>query len=465
MKKVILLVLLIFFALTIFKTTSFKETIYASKSVDIESERLIVKFRRFTPNIFREKALESAKANYSEDLRLSDTKVIQVPKGEFSNAAKTLKKNIFVEYVEQDFIAETQEMPNDPYFPNQWGLEKINAKGGWDKSHGLNSIDVAIVDTGVNNSHPDLAGKISASVNCIYSSCPGFTTNDPDGHGTHVAGIAAGITNNSQGIAGLLWEGRIMSVKALDDTGNGYYSWIANGIVWAADNGAEVINLSLGGNSNSSTLANAVTYAWNKGSVLVAAAGNSSSTSPKYPAYFSNVIAVSATDQNDAKAYFSNYGSWVELAAPGVSILSTYENGYEYLSGTSMATPFVSGLAALIFAQNPLWDNKDVRTQIESTADKIDGTESFWQFGRINVCKALGCIISGLTPTPTPGVLPTATLTPTSNPTPIPSLTPTLTSTPTLTPTPSPTPSVTPTPTPQNLPWWCKYVPWHYTCQ
>ena len=240
-----------------------------------------------------------------------------------------------------------------------------------------------------------------------------------------------------------------MSVKVLDNNGSGYYSWIANGIIWAADNGAKVINLSLGGTSSSFTLQNAVNYAWNKGAVVVAAAGNRNSTSRFYPAYYSNSMATAATDQNDKKASFSTYGSWVDVAAPGVDIFSTYNNdGYVTLSGTSMAAPFVSGLAGLIFGFHPDWNNIQVRDKLQSSSDQIPGTGSYWTYGRINACKAVDCIL-----------LPTPTITPTPTPTPIP--TPSITPSP----TPEPTPIPTPTPTPTSKPWWCKYIPSHSLCQ
>ena len=249
-----------------------------------------------------------------------------------------------------------------------------------------------------------------------------------------------------------------MSVKALDDGGSGYYSWIANGIIFAADNGAEVINLSLGGTSSSSTLLSAINYAWNKGVVVAAAAGNDGRSRKLYPAYYSNSIAVAATDSNDKKASFSNYGNWVDEAAPGVNIFSAYKNDYANLSGTSMATPFVSGLAALLFGQNPGWSNAQVRNRIESTADRIPGTGTYWVHGRINACEAVGC--ASVAPTPT------ATATPSPIPTSIstqePTLTPTATSSPESTPSPSPTTTPTPTPTPK--PWWCVYVPNHTSC-
>jgi len=437
-----------------------------------EKVRVNLRFKNFTPNIFRKKLLSNYQ-NFRE-LKLKNTFSIEVPKFEADKLIASLNKNIWVEFAEEDYVAYKVDIPNDLYFPDQWGLVKIQAKEGWDVTHGSKNINIAIVDTGINYKHPDLAGKISQSVDCISSSCPPYQTPDPDGHGTHVAGIAAAATDNSYGIAGVSWEGSLMSVKVLDDKGRGYYSWISNGIIWAVDNKADVINLSLGGSYPSAILRDSIKYAWDKGVVIVAASGNSGSSSPFYPAYYSWTIAVAATDSSDKKASFSNYGeSWVDVAAPGTSILSTYQDGYAYLSGTSMAAPFVSGLAALVKSLHPDWGNQKIREKIEQTADIISGTGTLWRWGRINVCKALDCQGLEITPTSFFTSTPTVSLnTPTPTPTPTLSASPTPTPfVPTNSPSPTPistltpTPTLFPTPTPGNLPWWCKYIPWHYTCR
>ncbi|MBI4153546.1 S8 family serine peptidase, partial [Candidatus Woesebacteria bacterium] len=268
----------------------------------LDSERLIVKFSPITPRFYRENLVSSYGLFQGEALRLKDTLVLKVPKKRIAEIIGRLNKNFSVEYAEIDFWAEALEVPNDPRFSEQWGLTKIQALSGWDITHGGAGVDIAIIDTGINLNHPDLGSKIILSVNCTISGCPSQTTTDPDGHGTHVAGIASAVTNNSIGVAGLAWEGRLISVKALDDTGGGYYSWIANGIILAADNGAEVINLSLGGSFPSLTLENAINYAWGKGVVIAAAAGNNGRNTRIYPAYYANTIATAATDSNDKKA-------------------------------------------------------------------------------------------------------------------------------------------------------------------
>jgi thermitase len=320
--------------------------------------------------------------------------VVKVPKGQEKEKAKAYSANGRVAYAEPDFVAEAMGSPDDPGFVNQWGMVKIQAPQAWDITAGSPSVSIAILDTGVDIDHPDLANKFISNVNFSDSA----TSDDAYGHGTHVAGIAAAITNNGVGVAGLGYSCSIMNVKVLGDTGAGAYSWIASGIIWAADNGAEIINLSLGGSSASSTLEDAINYAWSKGVVIVAAAGNNGDTTPFYPAYYTNCIAVAATDANDAKTSWSNYGDWVDLAAPGLNIYSTLkENGYGYKSGTSMASPHVAGLAGLVFtmvadSNGNGFLNDEVRSQIQVTCDNIGlgGIGS----GRINAYRAVQTTIA-----------------------------------------------------------------------
>ena len=429
------------------------------------SDRIIVKFQPIVSDLTSNSVINQLPINGKENLRLKDTIVIHVPKGQGEALAQKLSKNPDIQYVEQDFMAKASDIPNDADYSNQWGLPQILAPQAWNVTHGSPSTLIAIDDTGIDGLHPDLSGKIVARAN--------FTT-DPDvdnnGHGSHVAGIAAADTNNGIGIAGTGYNTKLLSVKVLDSTGSGYYSWIANGITWSADNGAKVINLSLGGTASSQTLQNAINYAINKGVVVVAAAGNNGTFIPFYPADYTNVVSVAATDNNDHKASWSNYGQWVTLAAPGVNIFSTYQGGYAYLSGTSMATPFVSGVAGLIWSVHPSWTESQVVNKLETSADKILGTGTYWKYGRLDACNAVDC--TGVTTTPTPTLIPTATptLIPTATPTIAPTATPTQIPTPTATSAATPTPTViptlipTPTPTPAK-PWWCSYVPWFAQCQ
>jgi len=340
------------------------------------------------------------KATVKAQIAQIRVKVLKVPEGKVETIVNALSHNPNVEFVEPNYLAEPSVIPNDPSFGQQWGLTKIQAPGGWDITRGGTTVKIAILDTGIDQNHPDLAGKIVANRNCTSSA----TADDQYGHGTHVAGIAAAVTNNAAGVAGVGYDCRLMNVKVLGDNGSGAYDWIASGICWAADNGAKVINMSLGGGGGSDTLLNAVNYAWGKGCVIVASAGNSNTTAASYPAYYTNCIAVGASDQNDQRASFSNYGSaWVDVAAPGVSIYSTIPNHANYIStnylggvlnygslnGTSMASPFVAGLAGLLWASGAA-TNTAVRQRIENCCDPA-GT---WVAkGRVNVPKAIGAVV------------------------------------------------------------------------
>jgi thermitase len=209
-----------------------------------------------------------------------------------------------------------------------------------------------------------------------------------------VAGIAAAVTNNARGIAGLGFDSVLMNVKVLNDDGSGTWSAVANGIIWAADNGANVTNMSFGGTSHSATVEDAVNYAWGRGVVLVAAAGNNNSSTLVYPAAYVNVIAVGATDRNDARASFSSFGTRVDVAAPGVDILSTFprdrrgRDRYAWRSGTSMSAPFVAGLAGLVWTTGWGTSNAAVRDRIEETVDPITTDQPIG--GRINAARAVG---------------------------------------------------------------------------
>jgi len=363
---------------------------------DFSSQQILVKFK---PDVTLPEATEIHRqlgGQVKETIPGIGVQVVTVPKGQEKAKAKAYSSNARVAYAEPDFVAQAVGSPDDTGFGNQWGMVKIQAPQAWEVTTGSNSIKIAIVDTGVDLDHPDLANKVISNINFSNSA----TTDDVYGHGTHVAGIAAAITNNGIGVAGLGYSATIMSVKVLDDTGIGAYSWIVSGIIWAADNGAEIINLSLGGSYASSALEDAVNYAWSKGVVVVAAAGNNGDTTPSYPAYYTNCIAVAATDANDAKASFSNYGDWVDVAAPGVSIYSTLkDNDYGYKSGTSMASPHVAGLAALVFtmvgdSNGNGFLNDEVRSQIQATCDDIGvsgiGSGRINAYWAVQTCTATG---------------------------------------------------------------------------
>lgn len=277
-------------------------------------------------------------------------------------------------------------LPDDPQIARQYAWNTIGGYRGWASGIGAPQVVIAIVDTGVDPSHPDLAGKLVPGYDFVDND---RIAEDGAGHGTHVAGTAAAITNNGIGVAGTCPGCSIMPVRVLGNDGLGYESSVIAGIIFAADNGAHVINLSLSG-SASKAQEDAINYAWAKGVVLTCAAGNDGSASSRdaYPAASPNCMAVAATDSTDAKAQFSNYGTWVDIAAPGVNIYSTWlKGGYNTISGTSMATPHVAGAAGLLAAKG--LNNIQIRAHLEATADKIAGTGVFWAAGRLNIQSAM----------------------------------------------------------------------------
>lgn len=343
-------------------------------------------------------------------------------------AAARLRRRADVLYVEPNGIYRASATPNDPAFGSQYAPQKVQANLAWSVWKPQIQVVVAIVDTGIDYTHPDLTKKILRSgttvvgFNAIGSNAKsGFSTDplDDQGHGTHCAGISAAQVDNGVGIAGISgWNSvagttdvstKLMPVKVLDSAGSGTDATVAAGITWAADHGAKVISLSLGG-GGSTTLSSAVSYAWSKGCVIAAAAGNSSGSALSYPAAYPNVLAVAATDSSDTIASYSNYGSWVNVAAPGNTIYSTlptYATGggfgtnYGTLSGTSMATPHVAGEAALIMAQNPSLTNSQVRSLIINNVapyTPYSGRNIASGAGRINVYRALQAA-GGSTPT------------------------------------------------------------------
>ncbi len=302
----------------------------------------------------------------------------------------------FTAFVEDDHVVRISADPNDPRYDEQWHLPSVSAPRAWDLTTGSSGVTIAVVDTGVDYNHPDLKDKCVAGYNFVDRSSDPM---DDHGHGTHVAGIAAAVGNNSTGVAGVDWKARVLPVKVLNAQGAGYDSDVAEGIRYAADHGAKVINLSLGSPDYSYTLAEAVNYAWNKGALVVAASGNNGS-SVNYPAAFDRVVAVGALDSNDSIAYFSNRGPELDLTAPGVSILSTIPGSYGKMSGTSMASPVVAGCASLLLAANPGYTPAQVKEALESGAVDLGATgfDELYGHGKVDAFAAL----TGSAPRPEP---------------------------------------------------------------
>jgi len=298
------------------------------------------------------------------------------------------------EYAEPNYLYFISGIPNDAFFSLQYGLQTVDKNGidaveAWDLERGSSSVILGIVDSGVDDQHEDLQGKVIKGFNFVDNN---GDPRDDNGHGTHVSGIAGAIGNNQKGIAGVCWKCKILAVKSVDASGSGTNAWIANGITYAADHGARVINLSLGGAGPSKTMELAINDAYRRNVVIVAASGNDNADGVEYPAAFPNVIAVGATNAQGEKAAFSNYGSPLSVVAPGQAIYSCLPNNrYQAWSGTSMATPHVAGLAGLILSKNPSLSSAEVQSLLTSSADDLGapGKDPFFGFGRINAFKAL----------------------------------------------------------------------------
>ncbi|MBO0699061.1 MAG: S8 family serine peptidase [Zavarzinella sp.] len=362
-------------------------------------------------------------------------------------AVAALRARPGVALAQPDYRVEIARTPDDPSFGSLWGMDNTGQSGGtpnadigapvaWNTSTGTGRTVVAVIDTGVDYNHPDLAANMWRNTreipgNGIDDDHNGYKDDvygydfanndsnpmDDNGHGTHVSGTIGAVGDNGIGVAGVDWHVKIMALKFLDSSGSGYLSNAVRALNYAVANGAKVVNASFGGGGYDAAMATAINNARAHGVIVVAAAGNDSSnndTTPSYPANYpgDNVISVAATDRNDQLAYFSNYGpTTVDIAAPGQSIYSTLPGGrYGTYSGTSMATPHVTGAIALVWDAHPNWTYQQVIAAILNTADRIPSLTGKVATGRLDVGKAI--TYGDSTPTPTPNPNPTPTPTP-----------------------------------------------------
>lgn len=396
---------------------------------------------------------------------LDDIKLIKTDKTKSVEELKKLYESLpEVEYTHPNHTYEALTTPNDTYYSQMWGLSKLESSNAWDITTGSTNVIVAVLDTGIWKEHPDLpSANIIMTPSQVYVN---WDSIDFNGHGTHVAGTIGAATNNDLGVSGINWNVKLMAVQVLDDDGIGSDYTIENGIKYAADHGVKVINLSLGSQNkcaNVPTTQTVINYARSKGVTVVVAAGNENQDASNVtPASCTGVITVGATTNSDTRASYSNYGSIVDIAAPGgqfppnctqdTCIHSTGTHvdiaaeiryyGYWLDAGTSMAAPHVSGVAALLLAKNPNLTPDQIENIIKSSGDAIT-TDKAIGGKRLNAYKALLALNPTNTPTPTP----------TSTPTPSPTPRPTNTPTPTLTPTPTATQTpIPPTPTPTPIP-------------
>src|SRR5437773_669539 len=365
---------------------------------------LVVTWRTNAPIALAVDGVASVRRSRANDHRA----VVVTSAGRAADVAARLRANPNVESVVPDAIASVADWPADEppddtlYATTQADFPLIGMPAAWALATGSPSVVVAILDTGYEGTHPDLAAIPTVSP---YNARTGSTSvTDGYGHGTHVAGTIAAQTNNATGVAGIAPGVTIMPVKVMDSSGNGYWSDFLEGVDWARTHGASVINLSLGGPLTASQVAAfqpTFDAAYNAGVLVVAAAGNFNNSNGFYPASFAHVISVSATNNSDAKASFSNFGPAVDLSAPGVTIESTYTGAtYQTMSGTSMATPHVVGGAALIRSYQPTCTSDKGRTALEITARDLGapGRDDIFGNGRIQAAQAVAWMAPDVTP-------------------------------------------------------------------
>jgi minor extracellular protease Epr len=323
----------------------------------------------FTEEIDQKIINEHGIANYTQ-YKIINAISADIPE----NVSKQLKKNPKIKYIEVDTQVQIADKPSEPQPPQPpqqitWSIARVKAPEAWNNSTGKN-VKIAVLDTGISNSHPDLT--VSGGINLVGKS-KNNKWNDDNGHGTHVTGIIAA-RNNSIGVIGVAPDAELYAVKVLDAYGSGYISDVIEGIDWAVQNNMDIISMSLGTAAYSQALNDSTANAYKAGILLVAAAGNNgdgnlSTDDVLYPAKFDSVIAVSAIDYNNIAPVWSADGIKIELAAPGVNIYSTWLNGgYVNASGTSMAAPFVSGVAALIKSKNLSLNPQEIRDSLAHNA-------------------------------------------------------------------------------------------------
>lgn len=319
-----------------------------------------------------------------------------------------LQRDAQVEYAQLNYIYEPDVTPNDTDYSQQYAYTKLQAPSAWDLTTGTADVAIAIIGTGVKWDHEDLSANIWSNTdeidaNSIDDDGNGyvddirgwdfeFDDNDPsdtDGHDTSVAGVAAAVTNNSLGVAGTCWNCKIMPLRVEYTTVD-----VASALYYAIDNGAKVVNMSFGNYDITkygpdTTVETAINYGFNNGIIMVATAGNDSTSTLRYPGALTNVIGVASTDSLDKRSSFSNYGDWVDMSAPGTNIRTTSLTGYSSKNGTSFAAPYVSGVAALVMSRFPTLTATDTRAIVEYTVNRLPNTDESMGSGRVNALNAV----------------------------------------------------------------------------
>jgi subtilisin family serine protease len=398
MRRIFLTTGILAFALALLFLTFANQPVRAQKDRRLHSApvnqqsfvpgRVLVKFRSDVGLDHARQIVAALGVRAADELPATKVLMLDLPEQADEAAfAHALAQRADVEFAELDRVVTPEDVtPNDPWFGSwEWYLTKIGAPTAWTTTTGRKEIVIAILDTGIDGTHPDLQSKLVPGWN-IYNN--NSDTSDVYGHGTVVAGTAAAASNNAQGVASVAWDCPIMPVRISALDGTATYSAMASGLTWAADHGARVANLSYKA-TGSSTVTSAATYFQNKGGVVVSAAGNQAT----FDATADNpsILTVSATDANDVLTTWSNTGNNVDLAAPG-SVFTTYKGGtYGSTSGTSVSSPIVAGAAALVLSANPSLTGSQVRQILEQSADDLGpaGWDSSYGWGRVNVARAV----------------------------------------------------------------------------
>ena len=379
--KILLSALLIVSTLFFPRSTSYAEEKTSKDLSGEETDQVIISLKS-------EKAIAKLAAEDLNELETNDEEILvtaKVPDGRtLDDFIKELESNPDVEYVEPDHMLDITYTPNDPYLSYQYHHDRINSKKAWDRTKGSSDVKVAVLDDGFDTNHEELRYQIHSN----YSTASTFSTND---HGTHVSGIIGASMNNSTYGSGVAPDSQLVLIDVFE-TDRAYTSDIITGIYIAVDVDADIINMSLGGYYYNSSFDAAVQYAHNNGLVIVAAAGNDAVNIPMYPASYNNVISVGSTDNYDSRSYFSNYGTTIDIVAPGSNIWSTLPYGkFGGMSGTSMASPIVAGVAALIKSNEPNLSNIEIENRLIETAVDLGGAgyDIYYGHGKVDAATAL----------------------------------------------------------------------------
>lgn len=358
--------------------------------------QVLLKWRPEVTEEVGQALLRSMQARQVDGIAALGVRILKVPEERQAKVVEALARHPHVQFVESDMEVAPDALPNDPNYSKQWHLPKIQGPSAWDHTVGDASVIIAILDTGVDPAHPDLAQLLVPGWN-VYDN--NSDTRDVYGHGTSVAGSASAMGNNGLGIASVTWRSRIMPIRISSTTGGATFSAMAKGLTYAADNGARVANISYNSAARSATVQSAAKYLHDRGGVVTISSGNDS----QYIEAADNayVLAVGATTSSDGLASFSNRGQFVDLVAPGSSIYTTANGGgYRSVSGTSFSAPITAGVAALVFSVNPGLSGGQVQDVLKQTADDLGGAgyDTSYGHGRVNAYRAVLAALSAVPP-------------------------------------------------------------------